>query len=529
MDRLGSKLLTKLKLTDSGSVKFSSSKKKNELANANNNSNRCNTPSGIATHGTTTTSSSDVATQTGGLSGRPSPRVSPSPTASSSAGPVAAPTECSTLTELHPAALAPLRRPPSQLRASCYMSEGVSDIRAGGPCEGPGRCDGETQMPSGLSPRASLNQRRYSLELQQLVRRQQLLSQPPPSMPPLYPSTHPSCPRSTAEPGFMPEPERHKRFSLQEALFYKRLSSGSELWDCVQRPASLSHPPQRVLDGAGGMGLGGGGGGICVSGGFFPPGGTALSPCSSFSLQESLLASPRSSFASSTASGGGGGGGGGVSPMGSRCSSNRTSGISLGYDSRHTPSGPPLPPHFSSSQLAGIAGSQCYPHHGAGRPCSHASMEAWDYLEGATAGENRHSYPPATTGGRSAEVGWADHRSGPSAAASDAERLSASSRLSDLPGVRYQQELTRLLLRDAAMEGEDLMGGLTLQDLHITAPKPTSTPTAGTTAANHLISAGTHKAQEEPGAGRESAENRQEFFGKSSSPGPCFSLSGLVL
>lgn len=416
------------------------------------------------------------------------------------------------------------------------MAEGVSDVRAGGPCEGPGRCDGETQMTCGLSPRASLNQRRYSLELQQLVRRQQLLSQPPPSMPPLYPSTHPSCPRSTAEPGFMPEPERHKRFSLQEALFYKRLSSGGELWDSVQRPASLSHPPQRALDGAGGMGLvgGGGGGGICVSGGFFPPGGTALSPCSSFSLQESLLASPRSSFASSTASGGGGGGGGGVSPMGSRCSSNRTSGISLGYDSRHTPSGPPLPPQFST-QLAGIAGGQCYPHHGAGRPCSHASMEAWDYLEGATAGENRHSYPPATTGGRSAEVGWADHRPGPAAAAaaaaasaSDAERLSLSSRLSDLPGIRYQQQLTRLLLRDAAMEGEELMGGLTLQDLHITTPKPSPAPNtaaAGTAAANHLTSGGPHKAQEEQqqqqaGAGRESAENRQEFFGKSSSPRP---------
>lgn len=491
MDRLGSKLLTKLKLTDSGSVKFSSSKKKNELANTNNNSNRSNTPTGTATHhGSTTTSSSTVATQTGGPSGRPSPQVTPSPTATSAAPVV--PTECSTMNELHPTSLAQLRRPSAQLRASFHMSEGVSDVRAGGSGEGALRCDSEPQMQCGLSPRASLDQRRYSLELQQLVRRQQLLSQPPLSMPPMYPP-HPSCPRSATESGFMPEPERHKRFSLQEALFYKRLSSGGgEPWDSV-RPASLSHPPQRALDGAGGMGLGG-------TGGFFPPGGTALSPCSSFSLQESLLTSPRSSFASSTASGGGGGGG---SPMGSRCSSNRTSGISLGYDSRYTPSGL-LQQQLSSIQLGGVTSGQCYPYHGAGRPCSH-SMEAWDYLEGATVGESRHSYPPATS--RSAE-GWAEHRAG--LAEHEAER----SRLSDLPGVRYQQELTRLLLRDAAREGEDLMGGLTLQDLHITTTKPTPTAAAATAAANHHSTGGPLKAQEESGAARESVENRQEFFGK---------------
>lgn len=393
------------------------------------------------------------------------------------------------------------------------------------------RCSdpGEPQCGGGLSPRASLsNQRRYSLELQQLVRRQQLLSQPPPSMPPMYPS-HPSCPRSsttcgTESPGYMPEPERHKRFSLQEALFYKRLSSGGELWDSV-RPASLSHPPQRALDcSGGGMGLGGGGGGGIGGCGFFPPGSTALSPCSSFSLQESLLASPRSSFASSTASGGGGGGG--VSPMGSRCSSNRTSGISLGYDSRHTPSsGPFHPQQFSTAQLGGVGGStsgggQCYPHHGGsggGRPCSQF-IEAWDW-EGAAAGENRHSYPPATTGKSPAE-GWTDHRAGPMA---ESEVL-ARSRLSDLPGVRYQQELTRLLLRDAALEEEDVLGGLTLKELHISkataAPGSGSGPghataTATVTATNRLSSGGPFKAHEEPGAAREGGgENRQEFFGK---------------
>ncbi|GLD53823.1 LIM domain-containing protein ajuba [Lates japonicus] len=37
-------------------------------------------------------------------------------------------------------------------------------------------------------------------------------------------------------------------------------------------------------------------------------------------------------------------------------------------------------------------------------------------------------------------------------------------RYSDLPGTRYQEELTRLLLRDAELEGEGLLEGLMLKE-----------------------------------------------------------------
>ncbi|XP_028851100.1 LIM domain-containing protein ajuba [Denticeps clupeoides] len=448
MDRLGTKLLTKLKLADSGSVKFSSSKKKSDQANANNNSNGGGPVTGGATPLATGATSSEVGTQTSsrgsGDEGTPA-RSSSSPTAA--LGSPGAP-DCG------PSALAPLRRRSPQQRASCYLSEGLGDGRA-------------------------LGQRRYSLELQQLVRRQQLLAQPPPSVPPAY-SSHSSGPRCAApapEPGFLAEPERHKRLSLQEALFYKRLSSGGEPWDSG-RPASLSHPPPRAPEGAG------------VGGGYlFGPGGPALSPCSSYSLQESVLASPRSSIASSTASGGGGGGG---SPMSSRCSSNRTSGISLGFDTRHTAGPGPLL-QFSATQLSGTNGGQCYPPPGPGKAGS-PHMEMWrDYLESgvvsiATAQDSRHSYPPAV-----GTEPWGDQR------ACRAEAAGERARHSDLPGTRYQQELTRLLLRDAALEREELLDGLTLREQ---APPPGPSP-----------SGGPGKPPDEPAATRDSSENRQEFFG----------------
>ncbi|TNM93573.1 hypothetical protein fugu_001749 [Takifugu bimaculatus] len=374
MDRPISKLLEKLKLTDSGSVKFSSSKKKHDAAGNSNNSN-------------------------GAAAAKAPDGEQP----------------------LHPSTMAPLRRRSPQPRASCYLGEGV---------------DSHMRRESGLGPecdalgafgsRGSLNQRRYSLELQQLVRRHQLLSQPPLSVPPSYPATagYSSAPRGSgggggmAEPGYLSELERHKRFSLQEALFYKRLSTGSELWETT-RPASLSHPPHRTSDMTGG--------GV---GGFFYPPGPTLSPCSSFSLQESVLVSPRSSFASSTASGGGGGGG---SPMGSRCSSNRTSGISLGYDSRYSASGG-LPTHQQANSLQ---------------------------MGGSVVG--------------------------------------------------YQEELTRLLLRDAVLEGEGLLEGLILKEsLALTAlSKPNRTPVGPCSAG------GPGKPQEDPGASteRDVSETRQEYFG----------------
>ncbi|PWA28821.1 hypothetical protein CCH79_00012886 [Gambusia affinis] len=261
MDRPISKLLGKLKLTDSGSVKFNSSKKKHDSANNSNNSNA--NISGASAPGSAAASPSRPAQFSSTTSDAGAPATQSSSTLGTDGE-----------QPLHPSTLAQLRRPSSQQRASCYLTDGV-------------------EAHPGLTPdadprggsKASLNQRRYSLELQQLVRRQQLLSQPPPhSVPPLYPAAlgYGSAPRGgSAEQGYNSEPERHKRFSLQEALLYKRLSTGGEVWD-NPRPASLSHPPHRPSDipGGGNVGL------------FYPPGPT-LSPCSSFSLQESVLVSPR--------------------------------------------------------------------------------------------------------------------------------------------------------------------------------------------------------------------------------------------
>ncbi|XP_014883460.1 LIM domain-containing protein ajuba [Poecilia latipinna] len=454
MDRPISKLLGKLKLTDAGSVKFNSSKKKHDSTSNSNNSNA----------------------NISGASAPGSAAASPSrPAQFSTAGDAGVPATPSSSTlgadgeqPLHPSTLAQLRRPSSQQRASCYLTDGVEAHLGLTP---------DADPVGALGSKASLNQRRYSLELQQLVRRQQLLSQPPPhSIPPPYPAPgYGSAPRGgLAEQGYNSEPERHKRFSLQEALLYKRLSTGGEVWD-NPRPASLSHPPHRPSDipGGGSVGL------------FYPPGPT-LSPCSSFSLQESVLVSPRSSFASSTASGGGGG-----SPIGSRCSSNRTSGISLGYDSRYS---------VSVQQQPMQAGGSAAGYGPPGR-AGVTAAEAWtQYLEtGGRPGpyDSRHSYPPAVGSPAAAcyqggPEWWEDKQ---------AARGKEAARYSDLPGTRYQEELTRLLLRDAAREGGGLLEGLRLKDQPL--------PSPGTASATGPV-----RPQEDSGAaGRETAENRQEFFG----------------
>ncbi|XP_076581617.1 LIM domain-containing protein ajuba [Chaetodon auriga] len=526
MDRPISKLLEKLKLTDSGSVKFNSSKKKHDSASNSNNSNANTGISGGSGGGSglppapssaaaspsrpgqfslasATTSDACVPASGrgggggggGGGMGMPPSQLLTPPPSSSTVGALPPDGE----QPLHPSTLAPLRRRSPQQRASCYLGEGV---------------DSHLRRESGLGPdcdplgafgsKASLNQRRYSLELQQLVRRQQLLSQPPPlSVPPPYPAAagYGSAPRGgggLAEPGYLSEPERHKRLSLQEALFYKRLSTGSELWEST-RPASLSHPPHRSSDVTGGG----------VGGGFFYPPGPTLSPCSSFSLQESVLVSPRSSFASSTASGGGGG-----SPMGSRCSSNRTSGISLGYDSRYSASGG-LPPQQQSPSMQTGGSAAGY---GAPGRAGVTPVEAWtQYLDGGMrpgAHDSRHSYPPAvgSPGAVCYQAGpewWEEQQGG--VRGKDGGVMGDRARYSDLPGTRYQEELTRLLLRDAALEGEVLLEGLMLKEsLAQTALSKPSATTLGSCSAGGPV-----KPQEDPGvgAGREVTENRQEFFG----------------
>uniref|UniRef100_A0AAQ4RZ02 Ajuba LIM protein n=1 Tax=Gasterosteus aculeatus aculeatus TaxID=481459 RepID=A0AAQ4RZ02_GASAC len=477
MDRPISKLLEKLKLTDSGSAKFNSSKKKHDSNNRNANT-------GTTGGGGGATSDACVPGRGGGMT--PSQLLTPSPS-SSSVGGVPQDGEQA----LHPSTMAPLRRRSPQQRASCYLGDGVDSHLRRESGLGP-ECDAAGAFGS----KASLGQRRYSLELQQLVKRQQLLSQPPAlSVPPPYPG-----PRGgPAESGYLSEHERHKRLSLQEALFYKRLSTGGELWE-TPRPASLSHPPHRTSDVTGGG----------VGGGFFYPPGPTLSPCSSFSLQESVLVSPRSSFASSTASGGGGG-----SPMGSRCSSNRTSGISLGYDSRYSASGG-LPPQQQCPSMQ--TGGSMAGYGGLGRPAV-TPVEAWtQYLDGGMrpgAHDSRHSYPPAvgSPGAACYQAGpewWVEQQAG--VRGKDGVVVGDRTRYSDLPGTRYQEELTRLLLRDAALAGGGLLEGLMLkeQSLALTALSKPTTTTLGPCSAGGLL-----KPQEEPGAGagREAAENRQEFFG----------------
>lgn len=510
MEKPISKLFGKLKLTDSGSVK--SKKKHDSVANNSNNSNANTASSSGGSGGGVASGMVPPAATTPSVVVPPSrPGQGPAapgggaggsgcglglvPTPPSSAGV----SDVEQQPPLHPSTLAPLRRRSPQQRASCYLGEGV---------------DSHLRRESGLGPevdplgsRGSLNHRRYSLELQQLVRRQQLLSQTPPplSVPPPYPASgFGSALRGggggglLAEPGYISEPERHKRLSLQESLFYKRLSTGGELWES-NRPASLSHPPHRTCDV-----MGGGGGGL--AGGFFYPTGSTVSPRSSFSLQESVLVSPRSSFASSTASGGGGGGGcggggggGGGSPMGSRCSSNRTSGISLGYDSRYSASGvlPLLPLQQQQQQSPCLHAGGPPGGYGAAGRAGMTPVEVWtQYLDQGlrpVAHDSRHSYPPAV-----GSPAAACYQGGPEWW-DEQQQAEARARYSDLPGTRYQEELTRLLLRDAAREGERLPDCLKLMESK--ASRATMAPT---------------KTPEEPGVtgAKEAPENRQEYFGE---------------
>ncbi|KAK2863033.1 hypothetical protein Q5P01_002566 [Channa striata] len=200
----------------------------------------------------------------------------------------------------------------------------------------------------------------------------------------------------------------------------------------------------------------------------------------------------------------------GGSPMGSRCSSNRTSGISLGYDSRYSASGG-FPPQQQSQSVQ--AGGSVAGYSGPGR-AGITSAEAWtQYMEGGMrpgAHDSRHSYPPAvgSPGAVCYQGGseWWDEHAG--VRVKDGVIMGERTRYSDLPGTLYQEELTRLLLRDAALEGEGLLGGLMLKEQSLAVSKPSTT--LGPSSASRPV-----KPQEDPGvrSGRETAENRQEFFG----------------
>ncbi|KAG9327917.1 hypothetical protein JZ751_017304 [Albula glossodonta] len=415
MDRLSSKLLEKLKLTDSGSVKFTSSKRKGETVNINNN-NSCSSGGVGAGPGITVLPPSgsggeaSVRGARGGNAGLPPPIPL-----------VTTPSDGSTSSDSYPLAEPPRRRsPPRRVPGDLSEAPCLRAIFPGG------------QPEAGDSEGQAAAHRRYSLELQHLAHRRQLLSQSP-----LF------TPAAGDRGVFLHDPERHKRLSLQEALFYKRHSSGGEPWDSR---APLFPPAP-------------------------PPPGPALSPRSSLCLQEALLASPRSSFASSTASGG------------SSCSSTRTSGISLGFDSRHAQLQLPAPPPIGAGTGPGLAGAARTA--GQGPP----PLEMWrDYLDGGVVGgsgqDSRHSYPPALE--RPQPRGPGDR-----------------ARYSDLPGAQYQEELTRLLLWEAGGQ-RDLKGLLgALEGLTLKEPLPGPAPSSATPQSKPPV---------EPVTTRES-ENRQEYFG----------------
>lgn len=132
-------------------------------------------------------------------------------------------------------------------------------------------------------------------------------------------------------------------------------------------------------------------------------------------------------------------------------------------------------------------------------------VEAWTQC--SVAYDSRHSYPPAVGSPAAAcyQGGcewWDDQQAG--IRAKEAGVMRERARYSDLPGTRYQEELTRLLLRDAASEGGGIPDVLMLKDQHRTAVPATATPPCGSQI----------KPQEEPGAGGGNAENRLEFFGE---------------
>ncbi|XP_041092756.1 LIM domain-containing protein ajuba-like isoform X2 [Polyodon spathula] len=544
MDRLGSKLLEKLKLTDSGSVKFN--RKKDDSCNhAQNTANA--KPASKTERGPPASTQEELPGLNRGTTGVYQQLVpgnaQPAPAASLEA--------CSG-TGLR----CSLRRPPlTRDSPSVDANTGeyaVVEYGRGAAIDPPRGYLLEARHSAGLQladsnigkdfsvqdnefERLSCR-RRYSLEIQQLMQQQQQH---------LAGLNHRF---SGSEFYESPTPigERPKRLSLQESPT-KRFSSGSDFSD---RHSFLS-PPQSRLDP-----------GPIPS--YYPPpynnagsgSNPGLSPRSSYSLYESILTSPRSSFAS-TASGGDSR----TSVNFESCSSsNRTSGISMGYDSRYGFGGsstesPQLSaglqqlhlgcqfyhsPRSSMVVAAAAAGASAR----GGSSVNYNPPACWgaDFEVGAAfrhqqrglyhvgSPDNRHSYPPAL---------------GSPAAASFFERDMARRSVTGYPqeqarssaGARYQEELAYLLsrerwLKEHAIKGASVSGTLAQEaqvptDIPAGAQNTHSAPPAAAQASKqqgalvHQVSSArvSHtltRPQEQPTRGqpgREPGESKEEYFG----------------
>ncbi|XP_041094787.1 LIM domain-containing protein ajuba-like [Polyodon spathula] len=475
MDRLGSRLLEKLKLTDSGSVKFSR-KKDDSCNNAQNTASA--KPAGKTKRGSPQEKLSGLNRGTAGVyqqlsrGGSVQPAAGASVDAGSGGGFTGL--RCSTgSVDANTAEYALAERGPgtsfdSHRRHSVEARHGAGLQPAD--CNNTAKDCGvhDSEFNRGDSSNGS---RRYSLEIQQQLIQQQ---------------NFPGFNKRFSGSEFFELPaqssERSKRFSLQESGT-KRFSTSSDFSDrhgFYQRQSDPSSVP-----------------------GYYPPlynnagsgNSKGLSPRSSYSLYESILTSPRSSFAS-TASGGDGNSSPRMSVnFESRSSSNRTSGISIGYDSRPGFGGsgaespqssacaglqqpPPGCQLFYSpySSLAAAAGSAHYHPPdcwGVDFETEAAFMyqQRGLYLGGCQ--DNRHSYPPAL--------------GSPAAAAGFFERGSTRRSITGYPlkqarssaGTRYQQELAYLLSRDRRLEGQaGAVNGTAAQETQAPASIPASVGSA---------------------------------------------------